>query len=98
MNTMPSVFAFNATEGGALINGGAFGIEGGLAATFVLTVALVVALLLKSADPAPRILAAPNGNLQVAVMPGKYPPPSQPPVPPEASPLPAPNPRERVEP
>jgi membrane protease YdiL (CAAX protease family) len=49
---MESVFSFGATQTqvGELINGGAFGLEGGLAVTAVLVVALVVALLMKSAE------------------------------------------------
>jgi membrane protease YdiL (CAAX protease family) len=59
MSKMESVFAFDATQGGELINGGAFGLEGGLAVTAVLAVALVIALLLKSKDPAPGIASYP---------------------------------------
>lgn len=51
MSKMESVFAFGATQGGELINGGAFGLEGGLAVTVVLAVALIVALLMRGADP-----------------------------------------------
>jgi membrane protease YdiL (CAAX protease family) len=48
---MESIFSFSATQTqvGELINGGAFGPEGGLAATAVLVAALVVALLMKGA-------------------------------------------------
>ncbi|GHT78953.1 CAAX amino protease [Actinomycetota bacterium] len=66
INNMPSLFAFNASESGTLINGGAFGMEGGLAATAVLVVALVVTLLLKSADPAPHVATDPDVNQPAA--------------------------------
>jgi membrane protease YdiL (CAAX protease family) len=49
-----SLFSFTPVVGGELISGGAFGVEGGLAATIVLVVALVVVLLMKSSDPAPQ--------------------------------------------
>jgi membrane protease YdiL (CAAX protease family) len=71
-----SVFSFKATADGALINGGAFGPEGGLATTIVLTAALIIALLLKTKDPAPQVLATEAGDTQVVVMPGAQPLPS----------------------
>jgi membrane protease YdiL (CAAX protease family) len=50
---MESVLLLNPTPTGELINGGAFGLEGGLAVTIVLAAGLIIALLMKSADPAP---------------------------------------------
>jgi membrane protease YdiL (CAAX protease family) len=47
-----SVFLFEPTSTGTLINGGAFGLEGGIATTIVLAAALIVALLMKCKDPA----------------------------------------------
>ena len=44
----PSLLTATVREGGALIHGGAFGIEGGLAATFVLVVGVIVCLLMKT--------------------------------------------------
>jgi membrane protease YdiL (CAAX protease family) len=84
MEKMESVFHFEATQAGELINGGAFGLEGGLATTVVLTAALVVALLLKSKDPAPRAIPSDNGSARVLVMPGAqpFPTPVTPPPPP----------------
>jgi membrane protease YdiL (CAAX protease family) len=52
MEKMESVLNFTPVAGGELISGGDYGIEGGLAATIVLAIALIVALLLKSRDPA----------------------------------------------
>jgi membrane protease YdiL (CAAX protease family) len=85
MEKMESVFIFNPVPGGELLSGGAFGIEGGLAATFVLVAALIIALLLKSQDPAPQVLPLSDGSTQVAVIPG-------------AHPLPAPVPESRINP
>jgi membrane protease YdiL (CAAX protease family) len=79
---MESVFSFAPVAGGELINGGAFGIEGGLAATGVLAVALVIALLLRSNDPAPQVLPLSDGSTQVAVIPGAHPLPLGSPLPP----------------
>jgi membrane protease YdiL (CAAX protease family) len=73
MEKMESVFAFTPLPGGELISGGAFGIEGGLAATVVLLIALVIALFLKSRDPAPQPLPTPNGAAPVMVIPGAQP-------------------------
>ena len=42
-----SVFKFTSVEGKELINGGAFGMEGGLATTAILTVSIVIVLLLR---------------------------------------------------
>lgn len=42
-----SVFRFNSVEGGELLNGGAFGMEGGLATTTILTVSIIIVLLLR---------------------------------------------------
>jgi membrane protease YdiL (CAAX protease family) len=50
MELNASVFKFVPTESGTLINGGAFGLEGGLAVTFVLTAATVITLFYKRAD------------------------------------------------
>jgi membrane protease YdiL (CAAX protease family) len=75
-----SVFFFQATADGTLINGGAFGPEGGLATTVVLAAALVVALLMKSSDPTPRVLVTEGEGTQVVVIPGAQPlPPTYPP-------------------
>ena len=43
----PSVFRFESTEGMELLNGGSFGMEGGIATSVVLTVSIIIALLLK---------------------------------------------------
>jgi membrane protease YdiL (CAAX protease family) len=53
IDKLPSIFAFDASQSGELINGGAFGLEGGLAVTIVLALAIIIALLLKSKYPAP---------------------------------------------
>ena len=42
-----SVFRFDSVEGKELLNGGSFGMEGGLATTCVLTAAIIVVLLLR---------------------------------------------------
>jgi len=44
---MESVFSFASPEAGALINGGSFGLEGGLAVTVVLAAGVAVLLLMK---------------------------------------------------
>ncbi|HBT94782.1 MAG TPA: hypothetical protein DEB24_01105 [Coriobacteriia bacterium] len=46
-----SIFAFTPVAGADLISGGSFGMEAGLAATAVLVVALMAALLMKSRTP-----------------------------------------------
>ena len=46
-----SVFRFNSVEGKELLNGGAFGMEGGIATTTILTVAIIVVLLLRPREP-----------------------------------------------
>ena len=46
-----SVFRFNSAEGMELINGGDFGMEGGIATTIILTVGIVVVLLLRPREP-----------------------------------------------
>ena len=43
----PSVFRFRTTEGMELLNGGSFGMEGGLATTIVLAMSIAIALLVK---------------------------------------------------
>ena len=43
----PSVFRFESTEGMELLNGGSFGMEGGIATSVVLTVSIIIVLLLK---------------------------------------------------
>ena len=78
----PSFFLFEPTATGTLINGGAFGIEAGLAASIVLAAALVVALLMKCKDPAPRVLIGSDGRSQVIVVPGAQMLP-MPPTPPQ---------------
>ncbi|MDR1157420.1 MAG: CPBP family intramembrane metalloprotease [Oscillospiraceae bacterium] len=50
MAQMPSLFSFAPSDGNALINGGSFGLEGGLAVTLVYAVGIVVLLLSKSCD------------------------------------------------
>lgn len=42
-----SMFSFTPTEAGALINGGSFGLEGGLAVTAVLFVGIIATMLVK---------------------------------------------------
>jgi membrane protease YdiL (CAAX protease family) len=42
-----SVFSFTPTKAGALINGGSFGLEGGLAVTAVLFIGLIATMLVK---------------------------------------------------
>jgi membrane protease YdiL (CAAX protease family) len=42
-----SVFSFSPTESGALINGGSFGLEGGLAVTAVLLTGIIATMLFK---------------------------------------------------
>ena len=42
-----SVFRFNSVDGKELVNGGAFGMEGGIATTCVLTAAIIIVLLLR---------------------------------------------------
>jgi len=78
----PSFFLFEPSATGTLINGGAFGIEAGLAASIVLVAALVVALLMKCKDPAPRVLIGSDGRSQVIVVPGAQQLP-MPPTPPQ---------------
>lgn len=73
MDKMESVFTFDAPQAGELINGGVFGLEGGLAVTIVLVIALIIALLMKSIDPAPKIVAVEGGTSSVVVLPGKHP-------------------------
>jgi membrane protease YdiL (CAAX protease family) len=73
LEKMPSLFSFSASEGGALINGGAFGLEGGLATTIVLLAALLIALFMKSSDTAPQVMPISDGSAQVVVVPGAQP-------------------------
>lgn len=47
MKTSTSVFSFESTTSGSLINGGTFGLEGGLAVTFVLLVSTAIVLIHK---------------------------------------------------
>lgn len=47
-----SVFSFKSVEGRELLNGGAFGMEGGLATTCVVTVVIIIFLLIKPREPA----------------------------------------------
>lgn len=47
MDIMASVFSFVPTNEGELINGGTFGLEGGLAVTIVLILATIAVLLVK---------------------------------------------------
>lgn len=47
MDMMGSVFSFAPTNEGELINGGTFGLEGGLAVTIVLILATIAVLLVK---------------------------------------------------
>lgn len=55
----PSVLRFSGTDGMELLNGGSFGIEGGLAATIVLVVSIAVVLLIKPREnPVQNNLAA----------------------------------------
>ena len=46
-NSGQSVFRFDSVEGMEILNGGAFGMEGGLATTIILTVSIIIVLLLK---------------------------------------------------
>ena len=46
-----SVFRFNSVEGKELVNGGAFGMEGGIATTCVLAVSILAVLLIKPREP-----------------------------------------------
>ena len=78
MSLQPSVFIFEPTVDGTLISGGAFGIEGGLAASIVLAAALIIGLLMKCADPAPRVLVGSDGRSQVVVLSGAQQLPMQP--------------------
>ena len=92
MTPQPSVFLFESSTEGALINGGAFGIEAGLAASVVLVIMIVICLLMKCSDPAPRVLAGSDGGSQVLATPEAqqqqyWPPPSMPLFPPQGSPL-----------
>jgi membrane protease YdiL (CAAX protease family) len=47
LETNTSIFSFAATKSGELINGGSFGMEGGLAVTFTLLIGIVVLLFIK---------------------------------------------------
>jgi membrane protease YdiL (CAAX protease family) len=73
MEEMPSLLSFSPTEAGTLINGGAFGLEGGLAVTIVLVVALLIALLMKASNPAPQVMPIDGAQAQVVIMPGSQP-------------------------
>jgi membrane protease YdiL (CAAX protease family) len=73
LEKMPSLLSFSASESGALINGGAFGLEGGLATTIVLVVALFAALLMRSSDTAPQTMPISDGSAQVVIIPGAQP-------------------------
>lgn len=53
-----SVFRFNSVEGKELLNGGAFGMEGGLATTIILTISIIVVLLLSPREPKDTTKAA----------------------------------------
>ena len=46
-----SVFRFNSVEGMETVNGGSFGMEGGLATTCILTVSILIVLLLRLREP-----------------------------------------------
>ena len=46
-NSGQSVFRFDSVDGMEILNGGAFGMEGGLATTIILTVSIIIVLLLK---------------------------------------------------
>ncbi|MCL1847997.1 MAG: CPBP family intramembrane metalloprotease [Coriobacteriia bacterium] len=81
MERQPSIFIFEPNTTGELISGGAFGIEGGLAATLVLVVAVVIGLLMKCKDPAPLVFAGNDGSSQVVVLPGAQQLPLQPTAP-----------------
>jgi len=48
IDTVVSVFSFIPTEDGSIINGGAFGLEGGLAVTAVLCISIAAVLLIKN--------------------------------------------------
>jgi membrane protease YdiL (CAAX protease family) len=73
IETAVSVVNFAPVTGGELINGGAFGVEGGLATTIVLAAALIVTLLLKARETTPWILPTADGSAQVVVLPGARP-------------------------
>ena len=53
-----SVFRFNSVEGKEILNGGAFGMEGGLATTIILTVSIIIVLLLRPREPKTAATAA----------------------------------------
>lgn len=73
MPLQPSVFLFEPSGGANLFNGGAFGLEASLPATIVLIAGIVIALLLKNADPPPTTLAAPTGQTPIILLPGAKP-------------------------
>ena len=50
MDTGISVFKFSSTESGKLINGGSFGLEGGLSVTIVLIIGIVITLVAKNKE------------------------------------------------
>ncbi len=54
MDIMASVFSFAPTNEGELINGGTFGLEGGLAVTIVLILATIAVLLVKAKPVTPQ--------------------------------------------
>ena len=50
LKTQNSLFSFTALESGKLINGGNFGMEGGLGVTIVLVIAIIVTVMLKKSE------------------------------------------------
>jgi hypothetical protein len=88
---MESVLRVVNGDGAWWVNGGAFGLEGGLAVTAVLAAGLVVLLLMRTAEPA-ELLPQPPVPPQPQVLPQPQPsPPPQPPVPPQSPDYQAPN-------
>jgi len=64
MESSCSVFASTMTEGGDLIHGGAFGLEGGLAVTLVLVAGTIFLLTKPAKDAVEETLAVENAEIQ----------------------------------
>jgi membrane protease YdiL (CAAX protease family) len=78
MGLHPSLLAFRPITGGELINGGAFGLEAGLAASLVIGLAIVAALLLKCVEPTPDIQPTQDLTSALIIVPGENPLPQRP--------------------
>ena len=50
LETENSLFSFTSLESGKLINGGTFGMEGGLGVTIVLIVAIIIVIISKRSE------------------------------------------------